>query len=50
LSKPDLNLVIVDLSRSPERGASASPSKPRSEKLRRHNPTVGNDTPASAAI
>ena len=34
----------------PERGASASPSRRRSAKLRRHSPTVGNDTPASAAI
>jgi hypothetical protein len=28
----------------------SSPSSPRSEKFRRHNPTVGSDTPTSAAI
>src|SRR5207245_5899381 len=34
----------------PERGASASPSRRRSQKFRRHNPTVGKDTCVSAAI
>ena len=34
----------------PDRGASARPSSRRSEKFRRHNPTVGSDTPTSAAI
>ena len=34
----------------PDRGASTNPSSPRSQKFRRHNPTVGSDTPTSAAI
>ena len=33
----------------PERGASASPSRRRSQKLRRHKPTVRSDTPRTSA-
>ena len=50
LGEHTLNLVIVDLPRAPRPRRVTRPSSPRSQKLRRHNPTVGNDTPTSAAI
>jgi hypothetical protein len=34
----------------PDRGAVSNPSIRRSEKFRRHSPTVGSDTPTSRAI
>ena len=51
LREHPLNLVVVDLrADDPTAARHASPSSPRSQKFRRHNPTVGNDTPTSAAI